>query len=82
MADLELIFSILGERVTAEISHNEKPKTFEKSKKVARRGWRGRKIMMKNDRQCGPLGLAGNIRKDSRKEHIAGCTQGMRVGSD
>ena len=38
MTDLELIFTMLGERVTAEISHNERPETFDKSRKVARRG--------------------------------------------
>jgi DNA-damage-inducible protein D len=38
MTDLELIFTMLGEKVTTKISHNEKPETFEKSRKVARRG--------------------------------------------
>ena len=38
MDDLELIFTMLGERVTTEISEKEKPKTFGESKKVARRG--------------------------------------------
>ena len=38
MTDLELIFTMLGERVTTEISQIEKPETFVKSKKVARRG--------------------------------------------
>jgi len=38
MTDLELIFSMLGERVTTEISSNEKPETFAKSKQVAVRG--------------------------------------------
>jgi prophage antirepressor-like protein len=38
MTDLELIFTMLGERVTTEISATEKPGTFEKSKNVARRG--------------------------------------------
>jgi hypothetical protein len=38
MTDLELIFSMLGERVTTEISQTEKPSTFEKNKKVAIRG--------------------------------------------
>lgn len=40
MDDLELIFTMLGERVTTEISQNEKPKTFDGSKKVAKRGGR------------------------------------------
>jgi len=38
MDDLELIFSMLGERVTTEISKEEKPDTFDKSKKIASRG--------------------------------------------
>jgi DNA-damage-inducible protein D len=38
MTDLELIFTMLGEKVTTEISKTEKPDTFEKNKKVARRG--------------------------------------------
>ena len=38
MTDLELIFNMLGERVTTEISTNEKPETFDKSKQVAVRG--------------------------------------------
>ena len=38
MDDLELIFTMLGERVTTEISEKEKPESFSESKKVARRG--------------------------------------------
>lgn len=38
MTDLELIFTMLGERVTTEISAQEKPADFDKSKQVARRG--------------------------------------------
>ncbi|MBQ5996658.1 MAG: hypothetical protein IJL64_02190 [Bacteroidales bacterium] len=38
MDDLELIFTMLGERVTTEISEKEKPETFGESKEVARRG--------------------------------------------
>ena len=38
MTDLELIFTMLGERVTTEISAKEKPPTFNKSKQVAQRG--------------------------------------------
>jgi len=36
--DLELIFTMLGERMTTEISQEEKPDTFPKSKEVAKRG--------------------------------------------
>lgn len=38
MDDLELIFTMLGERVTTEISRKEDPDTFEESKKIAKRG--------------------------------------------
>lgn len=38
MDDLELIFTMLGERVTTEISEKEQPDTFTKSKNIARRG--------------------------------------------
>ena len=38
MTDLELIFTMLGEEVTTEISQKEKPDTFVANKKVAQRG--------------------------------------------
>jgi len=38
MDDLELIFTMLGERVTTEISQKEEPETFEQSRKIAKRG--------------------------------------------
>ena len=52
MTDLELIFTMLGERVTTEISQTEKPDTFEKNKKVANRGG----------------SVAGTARKETEKE--------------
>lgn len=52
MTDLELIFTMLGERVTTEISHVEKPKTLEGNKRVAKRGGN----------------VAGNARKETEKE--------------
>lgn len=52
MTDLELIFTMLGEKVTTEISQTEKPDTFEKNKIVARRGG----------------GVAGTARKETEKE--------------
>jgi DNA-damage-inducible protein D len=52
MDDLELIFTMLGERVTTEISQNEKPETFVKSKRVAKRGG----------------SVAGTARKETEKE--------------
>ena len=38
MDDLELIFTMLGERVTTEISQKEEPETFAESKRIAKRG--------------------------------------------
>ena len=52
MDDLELIFTMLGERVTTEISKKEKPETFQKNKKVAKRGGK----------------VAGDARKNTEKE--------------
>ncbi|MCR4311274.1 MAG: Bro-N domain-containing protein [Candidatus Taylorbacteria bacterium] len=52
MTDLELIFTMLGERVTTEISHKEKPVTFLGNMRVAKRGG----------------GVAGNARKETEKE--------------
>ncbi|RPH31893.1 MAG: phage antirepressor protein [Bacteroidales bacterium] len=52
MNDLELIFTMLGEKVTTEISKNEKPDTFERNKKVAKRGG----------------SVAGKARKETEKE--------------
>lgn len=52
MTDLELIFTMLGEKVTTEISTQEKPENFTKSKKVSKRGGT----------------VAGNARKATEKE--------------
>ncbi len=52
MTDLELIFTMLGERVTTEISQDEKPEGIPENKKVAKRGG----------------GVAGVARKEAEKE--------------
>lgn len=52
MDDLELIFTMLGERVTTEISQKENPETFHESKRIAKRGG----------------GVAGIARKETEKE--------------
>lgn len=52
MNDLELIFTMLGERMTTELSQEEKPETFDKSKGVAKRGGE----------------VAGKARKDAERE--------------
>ncbi|MGD9153450.1 MAG: Bro-N domain-containing protein [Gammaproteobacteria bacterium] len=52
MTDLELIFTMLGEKVTTEISGQEKPETFDESRIIAKRGGK----------------VAGNARKETEKE--------------
>ncbi|MCP4683575.1 MAG: Bro-N domain-containing protein [Desulfobacterales bacterium] len=52
MDDLELIFTMLGERMTTEISKEEEPDTFDENKNVAKRGGK----------------VAGNARKEAEKE--------------
>jgi hypothetical protein len=52
MNDLELIFTMLGERVTTELSRQEKPDTMAQHKSVAKRGGK----------------VAGNARKETEKE--------------
>lgn len=52
MTSLELIFNMLGEKVTTEISKQEKPDTFDKNKQVAKRGGN----------------VAGNAREEAEKE--------------
>ncbi|MGK0209099.1 MAG: DNA-damage-inducible protein D [Patescibacteria group bacterium] len=52
MDDLELIFTMLGERLTTEISQEEKPATFYENKNVAKRGG----------------SVAGDARKNAERE--------------
>ena len=52
MTDLELIFTMLGERVTTELSRQEKPTDMPGHKSVARRGGK----------------VAGNARRETEKE--------------
>ena len=52
MTDLELIFTMLGERVTTELSRQEKPSAMPEHNSVARRGGR----------------VAGNARLETEKE--------------
>jgi len=52
MTDLELIFTMLGEKVTTEISSKEKPDGMPANRKVAKRGG----------------GVAGTARKETEKE--------------
>ena len=52
MDDLELIFTMLGERVTTEISQKEEPETFSENRMIAKRGGK----------------VAGIARKETEKE--------------
>ena len=52
MNDLELIFTMLGERVSTEITRKEDAQGFWENKDVAKRGGR----------------IAGNARKETEKE--------------
>lgn len=52
MTDLELIFNMLGERVSTEITRKEEAQGFVKNKDAAQRGGR----------------VAGNARKETEKE--------------
>ena len=52
MDDLELIFTMLGERMTTEISKEEEPDSFDENTNVAKRGGK----------------VAGNARKEAEKE--------------
>lgn len=66
MTDLELIFTMLGERVTTEISQQEKPTGMEANKKVARRGGK----------------VAGTARKETEKELGHSIVSGKNYLSD
>jgi len=52
MTDLELIFTMLGEKVTTEISQQEQPDSFSENRQVAQRGGK----------------VAGNARKETERE--------------
>ena len=53
MNGLELIFAMLGERVTTEISQQEKPDTFPENKKVAKRGGVAGKARKETEKEIG-----------------------------
>jgi len=60
MTDLELIFTMLGERVTTEISKNEKPKVFNESKKIAYRGGKvAGKARLETEKEIGKSVITG-----------------------
>lgn len=75
MDDLELIFSMLGERVTTEISKEEKPDTFDKSKKVASRGGKiAGDAIKQTEKELG--------RKVSTKDNYLPKTNLFEIGKD
>jgi hypothetical protein len=73
MNDLELIFNMLGERVTTEISQQENPDTFVKNKKVAKkRRWYCRKCPQTNRKRIGQADYIKRklFAKTRRKEKV------------
>lgn len=71
MDDLELIFTMLGERVTTEISQKEHPETFQESKKIARRGGNVAGIARKEtEKELGrPVSNTSNFLPKSNKDN-------------
>ncbi len=71
MDDLELIFTMLGERVTTEISQKEQPETFQESKKIARRGGNVAGIARKEtEKELGrPVSNTSNFLPKSNKDN-------------
>jgi len=69
MTDLELIFTMLGEKVTTEISKTEKPKTIPANMKVANRGGSvAGKARKDTERELGRSVVSTNNFLDSRKK--------------
>ena len=74
MTDLELIFTMLGERVTTEISQQEKPDTFAESKRVARK---------ETERELGHSVVSGQNFLDKNPDGLIEDTIGLPpLGSD
>ena len=84
MTDLELIFTMLGERVTTEISQQEKPDTFAKSKQVARRGGNVAGVARKEtERELGHSVVSGQNFLDKNPDGLIEDTIGLPpLGSD
>ncbi|MDR1154435.1 MAG: hypothetical protein LBL04_06965, partial [Bacteroidales bacterium] len=76
MTNLELVFNMLAEASTTEISKNERPKSFDDSKKIARKGGKVADVARKElEEQTGqkivsPLNARslGNRTKEIEKE--------------
>ena len=84
MTDLELIFTMLGERVTTEISQQEKPDTFAESKRVARRGGNVAGVARKEtERELGHSVVSGQNFLDKNPDGLIEDTIGLpTLGSD
>lgn len=84
MTDLELIFTMLGERVTTEISQQEKPDTFAESKRVARRGGNVAGVARKEtERELGHSVVSGRNFLDRNPDGLIEDTIGLPpLGSD
>lgn len=73
MTDLELIFTMLGERITTQISSKEKPNDFEKSRQVAKRGGRvAETARLEAEKELGESVISRNnfLKNDERKTKI------------
>ena len=84
MTDLELIFTMLGERVTTEISQQEKPDTFAESKRVARRGGNVAGVARREtERELGHSVVSGQNFLDRNPDGLIEDTIGLPpLGSD
>ena len=84
MTDLELIITMLGERVTTEISQQEKPDTFAESKRVARRGGNVAGVARKEtERELGHSVVSGQNFLDKNPDGLIEDTIGLPpLGSD
>lgn len=84
MTDLELIFTMLGERVTTEISQQEKPDTFAESKQVARRGGNVAGVARREtERELGHSVVSGQNFLDRNPDGLIEDTIGLPpLGSD
>ena len=79
MTDLELIFTMLGERVTTEISQQEKPDTFAESKQVARRGGNVAGVARREtERELGHSVVSGQNFLDRNPDGLIEDTIGLR----
>lgn len=84
MTDLELIFTMLGERVTTEISQQEKPDTFAENKRVARRGGNVAGVARREtERELGHSVVSGQNFLDKNPDGLIEDTIGLPpLGSD